>query len=215
MLLTSSLGALLRAPLGNNLENNPDDITNTKKNFGSLGYYKNEDQNGYLDQELHDSIFAFQKDHNLKVDGIMNPGGETEAMMVSQKLKLPVVEPKINGENIHQASAGAIPLLGAVGLGLGMTIQGATEWWTKQHPYERDNIARSLDYILNHNKAGATEPDKLRCDLEFDENTKRCSEITLRYGHDAGRICHETAKAQYAQCLSGLPVEDRRRLQRP
>jgi hypothetical protein len=191
MPIFSNIGALLRAPIGNNLENHTDDVENAKRHYAALGKYKPPVENGILDAALDDAIFNFQKDNKLKIDGIMNPGGETEAMLISQRLKLPSAEHTIKDNDVNEASAGAIPLMGVLALGLGMSMQGAADWWRKRNPDERDGIVRSLDYVLNHNKAGVTEADKLQCDLEFDENTERYKEITLRHGRDAGRICHE------------------------
>jgi peptidoglycan hydrolase-like protein with peptidoglycan-binding domain len=72
------VGKLIRSPVGNNLENKEDDVRKVKKAFSELGYYKRPVENGIIDQELDTAIHSFQKDKNLKVDGYMKPGGETE-----------------------------------------------------------------------------------------------------------------------------------------
>lgn len=69
----------LKKPVGNNLENLPDDVVRTKEAFQDLGYYTRKVENGYIDRELDDAIWSFQSDQDLKRDGKMNPGGETES----------------------------------------------------------------------------------------------------------------------------------------
>jgi hypothetical protein len=50
----------------------------------SLGYYKVENEDDftpYVDSQLFGSIKKFQKDEKLKVDGIINPDGETHSRL--------------------------------------------------------------------------------------------------------------------------------------
>ena len=50
----------------------------------SLGYYKVENEDDftpYVDSQLFGSIKKFQKDEKLKVDGIVNPNGETHSRL--------------------------------------------------------------------------------------------------------------------------------------
>ncbi len=64
---------------------NPDDVFNVKTALNDLDYYNrpNMPLNPYVDRDLFDGIKNFQRDHDLKVDGTMNPGGETERVMRS------------------------------------------------------------------------------------------------------------------------------------
>lgn len=84
MFLSDLFSGFLKKPVGNNLDNDPDDITKTKELFANEGYYKQPVENGYIDKELDDSIWNFQRDNDLKQDGIMNPGGETETALISR-----------------------------------------------------------------------------------------------------------------------------------
>lgn len=75
-------GKLIASPVGNNLENREDDVRRVKGIFSNLGYYKRPVENGIIDQETDTAIHNFQKDNKLKIDGYMNPGGETEGALV-------------------------------------------------------------------------------------------------------------------------------------
>lgn len=68
----------LRASIGNGLDNDPDDIRKTKDKLNQIGYLGEEPDNGFITRDTDTAIRSFQRDHNLKEDGIMNPGGETE-----------------------------------------------------------------------------------------------------------------------------------------
>lgn len=74
------LGRLMRS-VGNNMDNDPQDVLNTKQNLRNAGYLEDDQQEletPFITRKMDDGIRAFQRDKNLKVDGIMNPGGETE-----------------------------------------------------------------------------------------------------------------------------------------
>lgn len=80
-------GKLIASPVGNNLENREDDVRRVKGIFSNLGYYKRPVENGIIDQETDTAIHNFQKDNNLKIDGYMNPGGETEVALVDSLVR--------------------------------------------------------------------------------------------------------------------------------
>lgn len=84
-------------PIGQNLDNHPSDIINVKNKLASLGRYSNQTKNGYIDAELDKSIRLYQKERNLKSDGVINPGGETEATLIGEMIN----------PNIQTASAAA------------------------------------------------------------------------------------------------------------
>lgn len=93
MSIFDDISGLLRGSVGNNMDNDPEDVLNTKRNFAAIGRYKKPVENGIYDQELDDSIFSHQKENKLKYDGIMKPGGETEMSSIGYRLKLPVPKP--------------------------------------------------------------------------------------------------------------------------
>ncbi len=71
----------INRPVGNNLENDDEDVLQAKRAFSKAGYYNRPVENGIIDRELDDAILAFQYDNDLKPDRIMNPGGETEVAL--------------------------------------------------------------------------------------------------------------------------------------
>lgn len=50
-----------------------------KENFKTLGNYDEDAESGYITRGLDSAIKMFQRDNNLKVDGRINPRGETES----------------------------------------------------------------------------------------------------------------------------------------
>ncbi|MCK5384364.1 MAG: peptidoglycan-binding protein [Alphaproteobacteria bacterium] len=75
-------GDFLKGAVGNNLENDPDDVKTTKYNLSRAGYFDEDDNdnrdNGFITRKLDSSISRFQRDNKLKEDGVLFPGGETE-----------------------------------------------------------------------------------------------------------------------------------------
>jgi len=70
----------LRKTVGPSHNVEPDDILALKKALNQTGHYKVPDFGitPYPDTPLIKGIKKFQKDHDLKVDGVMKPGGPTE-----------------------------------------------------------------------------------------------------------------------------------------
>jgi hypothetical protein len=70
---------LLR-PVGNGRDNRQEDVLGVKHAMRSLGRYAEPGygMTGYLDRPLDDTIRNYQADRGVRVDGYMNPGGETE-----------------------------------------------------------------------------------------------------------------------------------------
>lgn len=59
----------------------PDDVLSVKKHLKNFGYYKEPEwgMTKFSDGEMFSGIRSFQKEKNLKVDGVMKPQGETES----------------------------------------------------------------------------------------------------------------------------------------
>lgn len=96
----SELFKVFEKSIGQNLENDPNDITNIKNKLASLGRYQDDHKSGYIDAELDNSIRSYQRDRHLKSDGVVNPGGETEATLIGE-----IIRP--NDTNIQTANVGA------------------------------------------------------------------------------------------------------------
>lgn len=73
----------LRSILGRSYNVDPADVLEAKKLLGQLGYYpaSDGDLSPYPDEPLFQSIEAFQRDNELRVDGVMKPNGPTEQVL--------------------------------------------------------------------------------------------------------------------------------------
>ncbi len=84
MSILDAFSGLIKFPVGNNLNNDEDDVTTLKKELSNRGYYSPPIENGIIDADMDKALRNFQKDNGLKVDGWANPGGETEGTMLAQ-----------------------------------------------------------------------------------------------------------------------------------
>jgi hypothetical protein len=99
---------MIQFSVGNNLTNDPDDILNVKSHFSKLGLYKNDLglHSPFMDFELDNAIKRFQNNHDLKVDGKINPKGETENFLKIKLSGSPIIRcPKCGAP--HGGSKGA------------------------------------------------------------------------------------------------------------
>lgn len=80
----------LKSPVGNNLANDLDDVRAVKHRLTRLGLFNEVDENGYITHELDRAIRTFQRSNDLKEDGILHPGGETERAIIRTLQKTPV-----------------------------------------------------------------------------------------------------------------------------
>lgn len=73
----------LKSPLGRSYEVDPDDVRLAKQALHDLGYYRlpKHGITEYPDDALFKGILALQNDYGMRPDGIMKPGGETEAAL--------------------------------------------------------------------------------------------------------------------------------------
>ncbi|WP_316977336.1 peptidoglycan-binding domain-containing protein [Shumkonia mesophila] len=72
----------LKGPVAPNVTGDAKDIIGTKTALNSLGYYRHPSGGklgGWVDSAMFDAIRNFQQDNGLDVDGMMRPGGPTEA----------------------------------------------------------------------------------------------------------------------------------------
>ncbi len=86
----------LRAALSPDHLAEPDDILDTKKTLMALGYYSPLDGDppgAWVDNDLFSGIRQFQRDHGLKVDALLRPGGPTEQAMNAVLEEMPQTPP--------------------------------------------------------------------------------------------------------------------------
>lgn len=74
------------------VDNHRPDVAKAEAFLHRAGYYKpltEDGPSGYHNGELDAAIRTYQKDNQLKVDGLMNPGGPTVTKLASQLLGQP------------------------------------------------------------------------------------------------------------------------------
>lgn len=77
-------GLRLSNRVGNNLENEEKDVLAIKNRLHSAGYFdlnEGAEPHGYITKQMDGAIRSFQSANGLRVDGILNPGGETESAL--------------------------------------------------------------------------------------------------------------------------------------
>lgn len=75
------LQSTLKTPVGNNQDSDPEDVKQSRRKLNILGIENGDENYGYIDHNLDRAIRTFQRGMNLKEDGLMNPGGETETAL--------------------------------------------------------------------------------------------------------------------------------------
>ena len=188
----------LNRPLKRDANADLNDVFKVKTVLSDLGHYNVPDWGvtQYPDDGLFKGIKSFQQDHGLKVDGIMNPGGETEQTLSSVLqtvntnpiLNLQTHNKKRKNDGIQMAAVGAAP---------------AIPWLAAQIPGWIAGAAGLLGMSLP--LKGDTPQDD-NCDYQlYNVDTPTCNEISKRRGKQAGQRCHTTASERHAACLSGKP----------
>ena len=84
----------IKGAIGNNMKNDPEDVKTIKEALHETGHMVREDlENGYITQALDKAVKGFQRIHDLKIDGILKPNGETaQALALAQQRKKAILE---------------------------------------------------------------------------------------------------------------------------
>lgn len=98
----SDLTKLIMKPVGNNVENKEEDVRAVRDSFEELDVFKDEEKErdyqgntlGIITRGLDTKIKDFQQDNDLRVDGLINPKGETEKVL-SKRLRDKRLSPDI------------------------------------------------------------------------------------------------------------------------
>lgn len=197
MSFSSNFIELLNAPVGNNAENRKEDVENLKRGFSQDGRYTRPIENGYIDRELNDAIFSFQRDNKLKVDGCVNPGGETEATLISALRGYQRPPQEEENPAVKTAAAAILPPLAhRLAAHLAMSATAAWTWWQSQSTAERQRV-------LNEMSGKEDKDDKEKCEDRYKRDTNSCNNVTRTRGSRA--VCHESASSIYSARLAGRP----------
>lgn len=149
----------LKRPLAADSAAEEEDVVAVKKELKRQGYYDQPDYGltPYPDKPLFDGIRAYQKDNNLTIDGVMNPGGETETAINRNRTSAPPV-PKRKPERKDEIKLKAE----AQGEFVGDLFAGLATGKLKKIPIKNPVIRQALSKVL-----GVSEdiisyiPDKL------------------------------------------------------
>lgn len=183
---------VFQGSIGQNLDNDQDHIINIKNKLAFLGRYQDEYKSGFIDAVLDRGIRQYQRDRNLKSDGVIYPGGETEATILGE-----MIDPKRTEQDVKMAfapAAVAIPAAKVIspwfirGAGaVGGAILGQETWEAMDSSERQDEI------------------DKM-CDEQFEEDMRDCSKLPAKNGRSKAevfKICSQTAMQRYARCRVG------------
>ena len=129
--LFSGIKSIFSGGIGNDEDNNENDVIKARDGLAKAGYEAGEKGLGILDRALDTATKAFQKDNGLKIDGVMKPGGETEttlrAILNRKSGKSPEVKGK--GNNFFPTPPKPLKLQSSIGDGYDNTVEdiGALE----------------------------------------------------------------------------------------
>lgn len=77
------------------------DLKNTKMALHKLGYYTIPPHRDWTDDSTFNGLESFQRDNGLKVDGLMRPGGPTEASLNRNLMRISSGGGGVGGGNSH------------------------------------------------------------------------------------------------------------------
>lgn len=83
---------MIKNSVGNTLDNNPLDVIKVRQVFDNIGFLKDEEKEtdyqgkplGYITRHLDTAIKRFQKENDLREDGLIFAGGETELQFIAK-----------------------------------------------------------------------------------------------------------------------------------
>lgn len=185
----------IKKPVGPAHALDEEDVLNTKKTLARLGYYKPSKRVGitpWPDTPMFEGIKTFQKDKDLKADGLLKPGGPTEKAL---NREIQPAEPKPGKPdpkkptNDNRLAAVAAPLVLPIIPGVKSAIGAA--------------IAALLGLTLP--LKGDTQDNDESCNkLYYNVDTPTCNQVRKKRGKEAGARCHKSAADRYEACLRGI-----------
>lgn len=184
----------LKRPLKRDANADLGDVFKVKSALNGLGHYDAPDWGvtEYPDDGLFKGIESFQRKHGLKVDGIMNPGGETERTLSALSMTG-------SGKQTHKKDDRK------QGVQLAAVAAPAIPWIATQLPGWAAGVAGMLGLTLP--LSGDTPKDD-NCDHQlYNVDIPTCNAIAKRRGKRAGARCRASANERYAACLKGVPPD--------
>ncbi len=191
---------LINKAVGNGLRNQEHDVKALKQGFQDLGLYRDTIDNGYMDRPLNDAIWSFQRDNGLKRDGVIRPGGETEATMIGRRLGYRSPPYRESGGVIQAAVPAAAllpPLAHQLARHTGRTAPAAWAWWQSLTSVQRQ-------VVLNEMEGGQDDEEarEAGCERQNERDVASCRRLDSKKRR---AICYESANHIYGACLAGKP----------
>lgn len=148
----------LNTQLAQNANADPRDVLTMKSSLAHLGFYEPPEWgvSQYPDQALFDAIRTFQDTNGLKQDGVMKPGGESEATLQTiQSQALSLQSLGRNGDTIlaHITPAEARLLHRETDGGSINPVTGLFEFWGG---WDRDDNGNAYDNDAQHGDTDAS-----------------------------------------------------------
>lgn len=188
----------LKRPLKRDANADLNDVFKVKSALNDLGHYEAPDWGvtPYPDNELFKGIKSFQRTHGLKIDGIMNPGGETQQTLSGVVQSTLAKSDKLTQTQNRNSKQDGVQLAAVAGA-------PAIPWIASQLPGWVAGVAGMLGLTI---PLGSDTPKDDNCDHQLDNvDIPTCNGIKKQRGSAAAQRCFSSANARYAACLAGKP----------
>jgi peptidoglycan hydrolase-like protein with peptidoglycan-binding domain len=198
---------LLKRTIGN--ENNMDleDTLNAKKALQNLGHYTVPDfgLTPYPDKPMINGIKSFQRQHGLKVDGIMKPKGPTieriNQNLTSFERRNSSSDSPDQRNDRNVATLVLPPIIYKIAEFFGIAVMAAWTWWQSMSALEQ----RKIHHKVGGKKSNGQEKEDCE-NLYYKVDIPTCNAISRRRGKRAAARCFASANERYAACRRGVPV---------
>lgn len=215
----------LNAALGRTYNTDLGDVLRTKTALNKLGHFETPSygMTEYPDEPLFQGIEKFQEFHGLQKDGIIKPGGETEAKLGD-----------VLAEKDWQAAKAAAKSMSILSPMPPTPDDARSEpnpdpTNEKSENEEEKQVAAAiapaipligeipsaisallgmlgLSSLLKQDTAEETERERF-CREQLEDDTETCDGVWRTHGAAAAEKCRASAMERYANCLVGRPIQ--------
>lgn len=215
---------LITGSVGNMMDNDEEDVRKVRTGLENLDVIDEEEKEldfqgkplGIITRGLDTGIKKFQRDNDLKEDGVLKPGGETEAA-----LKDKLFAPSRKQETLMQKTAAAAlpPLAFQLAMLLGMSATAAWQHYQSLPPSQKTELRNRV----NKNESADEDDDEIsdtsqddidkqklydECERKYKRDSERCRDKNLIRRADNRARCWERARIRYDLCIRGREEEE-------
>jgi hypothetical protein len=223
-------GFRLREPLRADASVNLDDALDAKKALRRLGDFETPEYGltPYPDRPLFDAVRRFQRREGLVEDGIMNPGGPTEAALSRKLAALNTGQGnaapnalRASQESERRRYGSKTPPAGARTPLLDGSVQRQPSP-KKKGEATRTAAAVAIPLLIPETLEllgalgaflfgreltdGDEDPKRAECWRQHEEDAMICREIGEKYGSHRAQRCWSSLYERYSSCLAGRPI---------